>query len=203
MKLKTITVILTLMALSPISFAKNVCTPKSFDGLNGYIQDSFDKKHRAQKNYKEKVAEYQSSHIPFMSKTGISIKEFMALYMRSEPSVKIILKQQEELFKHWSDDFKVIEKDLKSCIYRLKKVLGTLDTLYNSCKEYGNIEGMVASSKNITTVENNLKVCEQLKKKFTRVNSQLIAEFELRHDVRKRAEYEESLSDDKKKSREN
>ncbi len=170
--------------------AKNVCTAKSFDGLNVYIEKSFAMKTKAQNLYDKKVKQFTDLNIQLFTKTGATFDQVKDFYIQAEPEVLMALRHQEDFTKKWSDDFGVVGTNLSSCVSRLKKVSKTLKKLNSSCKEYGHTEGIASSQKNIGIVKEVLKECQLLKKKYIKINNQVVEEFQLLHNARRRAESE-------------
>ncbi len=170
--------------------AKNVCTVKSFDGLNAYIEKSFAMKTKAQNLYDKKVKQFTDLNIQLFTKTSATFDQVKDFYIQAEPEVLMALRRQEDFTKKWSDDFGVVGTNLSNCVSRLKKVSKTLKKLNSSCKEYGNTEGITSSQKNIGIVKANLKECQLLKKKYIKINNQVVEEFQLLHNARRRAESE-------------
>ncbi len=190
MSIKVLLTTIIISLFAPSLSAKNVCTVKSFDGLNVYIEKSFAMKTKAQNLYDKKVKQFTDLNIQLFTKTGATFDQVKDFYIKAEPEVLMALRRQEDFTKKWSDDFGVVGTNLSNCVSRLKKVSKTLKKLNSSCKEYGHTEGITSSQKNIGIVKEVLKQCQLLKKKHIKINNQVVEEFQLLHNARRRAESE-------------
>ncbi len=130
-----------------------------------YFNDAFAKIDIA----KEKYTEGKKQRPKLMSEIGMPFQEFVYLYQSGGEKDDLILERYRQKLLLFINMFSKVKIKAESGKRMLSKVLDKWVTIKESCREYGHIEGVVKSNKNIDAVDKENRYVDKLLKKYDRI----------------------------------